>query len=146
MFPWFRFWTYCKSSKWIDNCRGVQLAYPSSWPHSTDGIGNASQYDLGCFKSLCISRRNHMIHTNFTVQESTGSMFLSDLDALSKSKTILLESTLALHKTVQLTRPAGHWSMAISGTDWLEVATTLKAYFLGLYKGICPTSSMALYD
>jgi hypothetical protein len=28
--------------------------------------------------------------------------------------------------------------MAISGTDWLEVPTIYKAYFLGLCKGISP--------
>jgi hypothetical protein len=34
--------------------------------------------------------------------------------------------------------------MAISGTDWLEVPTIYKAYFLGLCKGIFPPN-MALY-
>ena len=34
--------------------------------------------------------------------------------------------------------------MAISGTDWLEVPTIYKAYFLGLCKGISP-QNMALY-
>jgi hypothetical protein len=34
--------------------------------------------------------------------------------------------------------------MAISGTDWLEVPTIYKAYFLGLCKGISP-KNMALY-
>ena len=35
------------------------------------------------------------------------------------------------------------FSMAISGTDWLEVPTIYKAYFLGLCKGISP-QNMAL--
>ena len=35
-------------------------------------------------------------------------------------------------------------SMAISGTDLLEVPTIYKAYFLGLCKGISP-QNMALY-
>ena len=34
--------------------------------------------------------------------------------------------------------------MAISRTDWLEVPTIYKAYFLGLCKGISP-QNMALY-
>jgi len=35
-------------------------------------------------------------------------------------------------------------SMAISGTDLLEVPTIYKAYFLGLCKGISP-QNMTLY-
>ena len=31
-----------------------------------------------------------------------------------------------------------YWSMAISGTDWLEVPTIYKAYCSGLCKGIYP--------
>lgn len=64
-------------------------------------------------------------------------MFLSDLDAANPRRFYWSP-----------TDQSG-WSlffMAISGTNWLEVATTLKAYFLGLCKGICPTSSMAMVN
>ena len=35
-------------------------------------------------------------------------------------------------------------SMAIPGSDWLEVPTIYKAYVLGKFKGISP-KNMALY-
>ena len=45
---------------------------------------------------------------------------------------------------LKMVRGCSEFSMAISGTDWLEVATIYKAYFSGLCKGISP-QNMALY-
>jgi hypothetical protein len=52
-------------------------------------------------------------------------------------------STQSFFSTSNEKVPLSH-SMAISGTDKLEVPTIYKAYFSGLCKGI-PQQNMALY-